>query len=394
MLLAGIMVLATLPCSAQEHAADSVAADSSNFVTASLLILSATNEVYSSFGHTVFRMECPSYNLDYVFTFETDSDIGGFATLFAGKAYAKFKAVKTTDFLETIRSEGRGIMQYELNLAHHEKQELWRHLDNDMVEGASRKFNLKNNCVTTAISKIHQSLINEYLEWSPWQGEMLMNNGDLIRHYVRSSPWAEFLFVSFLGTHYDEQDPQDIRLSPENIVENLSRASFVNTESGKRRPVIEGKGKEILSAIAPDKRVSITPGVVFGFLLLIVCILTIMEWTTRWKKPARWLDVILLTTQTLAGILLLMMVFTSDVFGYRWNWYLIPINPLPFLLWLCLHKLKGFGKIYIYYTVGLVAFIALTPFISQLDVSHQLITAAFAVRCVSNYMTYKRTKEI
>ena len=47
--------------------------DSSNFVTASLVIISPTDDVYSSLGHCAVRMECPSHNLDFCFSSETET---------------------------------------------------------------------------------------------------------------------------------------------------------------------------------------------------------------------------------------------------------------------------------------------------------------------------------
>ena len=375
---------------AQRNDSVVVAPDSSNFVTASILTISPTNEVYSVFGHTAIRMECPVYQLDYVFTFESDPSVGGFLTFFAGKAKARFVAVPTQEFVENTKKEGRGIKQYELNLTHHEKQELWRNLDNDMVAGAHRKFNLQNHCVSTALLLIRQSCINETLEWAPLQGIMLLNNGDLLRHYVKKSEWAEFLFVLFIGTHYEEYEDQDVRVCPQNVATELTRASFVNQEYGTKRPVMTGKTIDLLPDKHVDIKCAITPIILFTILLLLTCLVTLGEWLWHWKRAARWLDTIMLITQTLMGIILLAIAFGSDVFGHCWNWYLIPFNPIPFILWICLRKQKNYGRVYLLYSVVLVVFLALTPFLSQLDLPHQLVTAMLAVRYGNKYIISKK----
>ena len=375
---------------AQRNDSVVVAPDSSNFVTASILTISPTNEVYSVFGHTAIRMECPVHQLDYVFTFESDPSVGGFLTFFAGKAKARFIAVPTQEFLNDIGRIGRGVKQYELNLTHHEKQELWRNLDNDMVAGAHRKFNLQNHCVSTALLLIRQSCVNETLEWESLQGTMLLNNGDLLRHYVKKSEWAEFLFMSFVGTHYVEYEDQDVRVCPQNVASELTRAKFVNQEYGTKRPVLTGKTTELLPNNHVDKVCAITPNVLFTILLLLTCLVTLGEWLWHWKRAARWLDTILLIAQTLMGIILLAIALGSDVFGHCWNWYLIPFNPIPLILWICLRKQKNYGRVYLLYSVVLVAFLALTPFISQLDGPHQLITVILAIRCISKYFEYKK----
>lgn len=394
-LLAVVAMLSTWVNEAHSSPNDSVKVlpDSSNFVTASILTISPTNEVYSVFGHTAIRMECPVHQLDYVFTFESDPSIDGFITFFEGKAEARFIAVPTIEFIETIKKEKRGIKQYELNLTLHEEQELWRNLDNDMVEGAHRKFNLLvNNCVSMTVMKLHQSCINEHIEWGKEEKLTLLNNGDYVRQCVGRSPWAEFLFITFMGSVCEESYGYESRLCPENIVTELKKASFVSEEDEKR-PVLTGEVKELLPVTGTLKDTKVTPTLLFVVLLVFTCMLTFAEWCWNWVKPARFYDVILFVTQTLLGFGLLYITFVSELLGSHFNWYLLPFNPLPLILWLCLHKQKNYGRVYLLYTVVLVAFIALTPFLSQLDVPHQLITAVLALRCISKYLEFIKEKK-
>ena len=109
-----------------DNAAFQLLPDSSNFVTVSLLVTTPTDNIYSVFGHATLRMECPIHQLDYVFTFESDTDVGTFMTGVAGKAIARYVAVPTQEFLSQVKKEGRGSTQYELALTLHEKQDLWR----------------------------------------------------------------------------------------------------------------------------------------------------------------------------------------------------------------------------------------------------------------------------
>ena len=66
-----VFIAATpLATKAQTDTVATVLPDSSNFVTASLLVAEPLHALYSVFGHATLRMECPTHNLDYVFTFE------------------------------------------------------------------------------------------------------------------------------------------------------------------------------------------------------------------------------------------------------------------------------------------------------------------------------------
>lgn len=364
--------------------------DSSNFVTASLVIISPADEIYSVFGHTAIRMECPEHKLDFVFTFESDPSVDGFLTFFAGKAKAKFLAVPTDEFLGKTRITGRGVRQYELNLTHHEKQELWRHLDEDMMEGEHRKFNLLlNNCVSVSILKIQESCIDEYLEWGQLEWPLYESNAVQVAHYCRHSPWMKFMSFTFAGTALDKAHDIEYHISPDMVVPALRKAEFISTKDGSRRKVIVDKGKELLPEKVEIRQSPFTPTLVFGSLLILTLFLTFAEWRWIWKKQAHILDIVLFTIQSLCGFLLVYITFVSDIFGVNWNWYLIPFNPFPLVLWICLRKRRNYGRIYLLYMVVLLVFMALTPLISQIDWTHQLITASFLIRITTNYYKYK-----
>ena len=85
-------------------AVDSVSPDSEEFVTASLLISAPLKALYSVFGHATLRMECPTHQLDCIYTFESEANMGTFMTGVAGKAKAKY--ADTLESLERIKAKG------------------------------------------------------------------------------------------------------------------------------------------------------------------------------------------------------------------------------------------------------------------------------------------------
>ena len=228
------------------------------------------------------------------------------------------------------------------------------------------------------------------IRWQRPSLEAMRNNGDELRYDLRKAPWAEFVFVTFGGTACGDQFDFVARLCPENLPKALREASFVNMATSEQRPVLKSDGQQLLAAKQIYEASTFTPTMAFSLLLIICVIVTLLEWLLKWKLPARWFDRVLFVAQTLAGTLLLLVTVCSDVFHMQWNWYLVPLNPLPFILWVGLHKRKSFGNIYLCYALILTAFLALTPFVAQLDLPHQLITATLAIRCMSNYLDYKK----
>lgn len=391
-LLAVLAMLLTWVSGAHSSPNDSIKVlpDSSNFVTASLVVATPTNTIYSVFGHATLRLECPTHNLDYVFTFESDTNVGTFMTGIAGKAIAKYVAVPTADYMAEIRKDYRGLSQYELNLTVEEEKELWRLLDEDMMAGGYRHFNLlQTNCLSTSIIKLQQCLRGEYFEWGPARFPQTLVNGELFRYSVRNYPWVEFLFITVVGSVYDEYSQQEYRLVPEFIVPMLNESHFVNTVTGEKRPVLTGKRKMLIVAKDTPRPSAITPTWVFGLLLLFTILLTIGQWVWKWVKLPVAFDALMLVAQTLFGLLLLFVNVYSELFGSSWNWYLVVFNPIPFLMWLFFRKKPFYSRIWLFYTAVLVVFLAATPFIGVLDIPHQLLTASMLVRCFNKYWLNK-----
>ena len=254
---------------AMSQASAATSQDSTHFVTASLMVISPGSEIYSVFGHCVLHMQCPSKHLDYVYTFETEPN---YLKFFAGKSKACFVAVPTQEFLQQYKSEGRGVTEYELNLMPHEKQELWRALDEDMAEGATRRFTmLKSNCVSMSLFMIEQALEKRYIDFTPNNWLPRMGNARILHSYLRHSPWADFLFFTFSGVEADNRWSVEDLLSPTNVGPCLQSDQIVSTDGHQRWPVFVGKPRQ-LSAARPMSAPSwFTPNV-FALLLLLLIV--------------------------------------------------------------------------------------------------------------------------
>ncbi len=367
--------------------------DSSNFVTASFIVASPGEEIYSNLGHATLRMECPSYKLDYCFSFETDVEPGDYLRFFAGQARGHIVAVPTGLFLAPYAREGRQVREYVLNLTLAEKRELWRMLDNDMVSDERRKFNfLANNCVSISFGMVEDCLQGEHIDYV-WPRAMSRVNGDYVRYLMRRSPWLSFISMTLLGTESDKYWDNHSRVAPE-VVIDIERHSRIVAPDGRWRPVLTGEERELLplrhQLSAPS---AATPGVVMGCLLLAVLLVTVLEWKPGWRRPAQVTDAVLLALQTAAGLLLVYMSTVASLFGTHWNWYLVVFNPVPAVVWLVWRHSRHYGQVYWFYTAVLVLFMLATPLSSQLDWQHQLVVAALAVRTGAHAVAYRRRQQ-
>lgn len=392
-------------CDLRAQANDSIVIlpDSSNFVTASLLVAEPVGASFSVFGHVSIRMECPVHKLDFVFTLTNNPSVDPFTTGFLGKADARFVVVPTDTCIRDTRNEQRELKQYKLNLTHHEKQELWRLLDEEMMAVAHGKFNFQtNSCVTSIVANIQRCLIDEHMEWGPMEFPRTLSDGDFLRYTLRESPWTEFLYITFCGTAYDQHSPEEARMTPQGIVPLLRKAQFKSDHDGNSRPVIIDEGTTLVDGKGQTKPLPLTPTVAFGMLFLLSVVVSLFEWKCRADRLAKWFDAMLFAGQAFVGLLLLVVMFSSEVFVSRWNWYIVPFLPIPLLLYVygqrisTKHKKQSNKKktknaqtypaqCWLVYSCVLILFILATPLIGVLDIPHQLITGTLLVRSLGNY---------
>ena len=365
--------------------------DSSNFVTASLVIIDPGPMTVSAMGHSAIRLECPAHNLDYCFTLENNPEYSLLAFIL-GKTPAHDIAVKTDDFMKEFIDEKRRVLQYELNLTLHEKQELWRAADNEFTRESHRLFNYSydgtNNCTSICLELIEKALIDEHLVVDSVPPILLEDNGTYLRHMARRSPWTQFVLMTIGGTACDDTWNMRNRMSPEIIIPLLMHSHFEGSEG--KRPALTGQAIELTPngvEILPHRT---TPLLVFGLLLFAAVLVTLLQRSKSGKKMALCFDAVLFIFQIITSMFLLATSCFGSIVGIHWNWYLIPFNPLPLVLWLCCRKQPWYPKVFVFYTVVLVLFILATPLSSQLDIEHQLITATLAIRCAAKAIHHSR----
>ena len=357
-----------------------------DFVTASLLISTPGEQVLACLGHCVVRMECPTFDLDYCFSFETytDATLSDYLRFLSGETKAGFLAHKTGDYLQRCKDEGRGVTQWTLNLNPTQKQELWRRLDNNMMEGLSQHFDFAfHNCTSMSFTAIGSQLQGERMVVKTWPQVMLQSTRDLHSYYSRTVLWLQLVYMTIVGTEVDAKKPMELYIAPE-VVGDVLRQSVIVDSGGTERPALLGEPVQLLPPTYVARPVWFSPVKFFLLLLLVVLVVTVGQGRFGWHRAARVLDGILFSAQALAGVILLYFVLVSCIFGLHWNWCLIILNPLPLLLWLLGRRWKWAPRLRLAYAVVLLLFAVVLPFFTdQLLVAHQLLALALSVRCAS-----------
>lgn len=358
--------------------------DSSNFVTASILISSPGKELFFALGHCGLRLQCPSKGLDYCFSFSTIVPPGPEFNLLllSGKMKAGYEALPYDEYLDTFRKDGRGVVEYPLNLTLSEERELWRKMDNLMMKGPTMKFDFQqSNCTSTLYRAIGSVMEREKIDY-PRVGLLAHDARYALEEIYVGVPWLEFLAFTMLAKHGgDGQWPIIALLNPKLWQELLPQTDIVGLD-GSRRPVLAEEPIQLLPLLTDYKPVPLTPNGFFGFLLFVAIVLTLFEWLFRWHLPAGIYDVVLAVLYTLFS-LYLFYASCFQVFGVVWNPFFIIFNPLYLIIWLWGRRKAWFPRAWAAYSFVIVAFMVFLPcFTRHMEWPHELLLATLLVRSI------------
>ena len=299
-----------------------------NFVKASLLIMSPGDELYSCAGHSCIRLECPTFNLDYCFSYESESVKDKIFTFFMGKLKMGMFAIPTADYLKLGRESGRGVMQYTLNLPPDAKQRLWKILDEKVAEGPCLEYDyMERGCAQSALNVIMEALHPYRLVVDPWPDKFLnWTRREFVRDATQGYWWQQMPMCALCGT---ESDIKTTKF--QNVVVPLGLFEVLRIGKVNGTTVIDSDGEELLPVrhVAEDGlRLSST---LFAPLpvSLLVFLVALSNIFLKWA----WIDWVFLAFQFLAGLLFTYLVVLSDLPSTGWNWLFVPFNILPFVFW-------------------------------------------------------------
>ena len=87
-----------------------------DFVIASLIIAEPERILYSVLGHAALRLQCPTYGMDYIFSYESEGVSGKIIRFLINDLKMGMCAVTLDDYLQPYKNAGRGVKEYTLHL--------------------------------------------------------------------------------------------------------------------------------------------------------------------------------------------------------------------------------------------------------------------------------------
>lgn len=293
-----------------------------NFVIASLVVADPGDVLYSTVGHVGIHMECPEHDLNIVFSYESENASQKVLSFLAGKLKMGMFAIPFEDYLNIYRIEGRGVRQYALNLPIEVKRNLWRVLDNHMLEGAYLPYDyIKRGCAHSALTLLKEGLDTIPIQYGAWPETYThLTRRELTELQEKEFPWTWF-FLNLIcnGEIDDECSFEEKTIMPTDLVYVLQHAIVQGQQLLSDEPV------RLLPSNHHPKAHWCSP-------LLIAIVLLILSLIFLFLKSSI-MDYVLLAIQSAIGIITIYLVFISDLVCTEWSWLIIPFNPLPLLLW-------------------------------------------------------------
>lgn len=293
-----------------------------NFVTASLMVFGPGDELFSCAGHACIRLECPTYKLDYCFSYESEAISEKVLTFFAGRLKMGMFAIPAGEFFKQYVEDGRGCRQYRLDLPPAVKQRLWKIMDDKAAEGANLPYDyVRRGCAWSVLSCLRAALNPLRLEISFWPAKYDGTRREITSSELPEHPWKVFALHAIWGYETDSEVTKIEKvLMPNDLLEFLKGAKVNGV------PVICGEGIEVL----PQKNIPSAPFFTPMKVAILFALLAIVNliWI---RKP--FFSLIFVAMQTLAGLFFAYLVFVSSLPATGWNWLLVPFNPLPLVFW-------------------------------------------------------------
>lgn len=356
------------------YAQDNDSIPSEDFVIASVLIASPGEDMISSFGHACLRLQCPTHKLDFIFSMESENANDNALRFIAGRTRSRTAAIPTAEYLSSYSKEGRGVTEYTINLPIKTKQELWKQMDERLEEPSISYDFLNNGCALNVLQWLESAIGTDNMQYGPWDKKWERTRKEIACTNLHN-PWHKSIAYCLVdGNSRIENVPYTKKVvMPADLVEVLQHAKAYG------KPLLSKEGTTIVKQTKTIEYSWFTP-LILAILILIVAITNL-----RLHLPGVRYGII--TMAMLIGALVHYLVIFSNLCCTEFNWLLVPLSPLPLLLWRWKEKaLPVFIAANIIWCIGMIPLI-------KIAVDWEIIV--FTLALTTTYLeTYIKNKKL
>ncbi|MEO7762942.1 MAG: DUF4105 domain-containing protein, partial [Ferruginibacter sp.] len=340
---------------------NSTQAQDSSRLRISLLTCTPGEELYSTFGHSAYRVIDSNSVTDIVYnygTFNFDDD-GFYLKFVQGKLLYYVSTEQFSDFKYLYQSTNRGITEQVLDLSAVEKINI-RHFLNENLKEENRYYKYDfflDNC-TTRLRDILKKNKNSSFTQKP-----VMPVGSRFRQAIHQyldnnhKDWSKLGIDILLGQPCDVvMTAEQMQFLPDNLMKSLDSSNH---------PMVLSKQNLYPITDENSKRSIFTPFVVFS--LLLICIVLMGFVKTKFARAfLQGFDGLLFFLTGALGIILIFMWVGTDHSMTKNNFNLIWAWPTHSIMAFFANSKKGWVKKYFKFTaVALMAVLISWVFLPQ-----------------------------
>ena len=309
---------------------DTIDRTAEDFVTVSLVVCDPDEVLYSTLGHAALHLQCPVFDLDYIFTYESENVRDKIGTFLQGNLKMGMFSMPKDTFLTDYRKSGRGVKEYRLNLPPEVKSELWRMCDERVIQGTDLEYDpVKRGCAISVVHSVEDAIQSANrmtgqhyaINYSKW-GEKSKRTIREIFYENAIKGWGLFWCMTIVSGHYVDNPhiPVEEKLiAPFELVERWQNATINGT------PIISQEPSELAPSVIRYSEEWFSP-ILFALLILVLSALS-------WLMKNNYLDYILLAIYAVFSLLITYMLVFPSLPNTDWNWLIIPFNILPAIFW-------------------------------------------------------------
>lgn len=295
-----------------------------DFVLVSLCVADPTTykqDAIGTSGHAFLRLQCPTFGLDYCFSYEGERVNDNMYRYLSGKTKMGMFATPTDTYLEDYRQWNRSVHEYRLNLPPEAEQRLWEIMDNHTTNKISLRHDLnKYGCAITVVRYVKKALDSEPIVYAPNTSLESLTRREIGYRALENKPWLRISNMIFTDNSADKTLPLDEKLI---IPADLAAIWQQSTIQGHAFATYVG---DIVEGAPMNNRKPWFTPMMAAILLLII---TIGFFHTTYPY---W-DWMMLIGQLGYGLHLMFLWIIMPHFSGSAYMLMVLFNPLPILLW-------------------------------------------------------------
>lgn len=295
-----------------------------DFVLVSLCVADPTDyhqDVLGTSGHAFLRLQCPTFGLDYCFSYEGESVNDNLYRYLSGKTKMGMFAIPTGEYLEDYRKWNRSVHEYFLALPPEVEQRLWEIMDNHLTQGIVLRQDLnKYGCAITVVRYVKKALETTPIVYAHDEKMERMTRREIGYRSLANHPWLRLFSMIMTDNKADENLPIDEKLVIPADLAAVWQQATINGE-----PMATYWGDIVEGAPLDNSKPWFTPMLVALLILLITI-------GFAFTKYPYW-DWLLLGVQAIYCCALLFLWIVMREFGGSAYILMALFNPLPLILW-------------------------------------------------------------